>query len=151
MPGFACRPKRRHPQRYLHLSTKAAEEVGLRKFADCPYFADAHAGCNIYSCLNVDRLHQLLKSLFKDHTWEWIVSFLKDIYDQEMGLDLIDKRFSIIPRFSNIRQFGDRDTPVKQWTGGEYKDMVKVWLAALAPLLKGIPITLSSSNLSPTS
>ena len=103
MPGFARRPRRCHPQRYLHLSTTAAEEVVLWKFANCPNFADAHAGCNIYSCMNVDRLHQLLKGLFKDHTWEWIVSFLKDIYGQEKGLDLIDERFSIIPRFSNIR------------------------------------------------
>jgi hypothetical protein len=89
--------------------------------------------------MNVDRLHQLLKGLFKDHTWEWIVSFLKDIYCQEKGLDLIDEQFSIIPCFSNIHQIGDKLTPVKQWTGAEYKDMVKVWLAALAPLLRGHP------------
>jgi len=139
MPGFALRPRRHHPQRYLHLSTKAAEEVGLWKFADCPNFADAPAGCNIYSCMNVDRLHQLLKGLLKDHTWEWIVSFLKDIYGQEKGLDLIEERFSIIPRFSNIRRLGDTLTHVKQWTGAQYKDMVKVWLAAFAPLLKGHP------------
>ncbi|KAF8248732.1 hypothetical protein K440DRAFT_500953, partial [Wilcoxina mikolae CBS 423.85] len=37
------------------------------------------------------------------------------------------------------RQFGDKLTRVKQWTGSEYKDMLKVWLAALAPLLKGYP------------
>jgi len=28
---------------------------------------------------------------------------------------------------------------MKQWTGAEYKDIVKVWLAALTPLLKGHP------------
>jgi len=89
--------------------------------------------------MNVDQLHQLLKGLFKDHTWEWIVSFLKGIYGQEKGLDLIDERFSIISRFSNIRQFGDKLTCVKQWTGAKYKDMVNVWLAVLAPLLKGHP------------
>jgi hypothetical protein len=79
----------------------AAEEVGLWKFADCPNFPDTHVGCNIYSCMNVDQLHQLLKGLFEDHTWEWIVGFLKDIYGQEKGLDLIDERFSIIPHFSD--------------------------------------------------
>jgi hypothetical protein len=84
-------------------------------------------------------LHQLLKGLFKDHSWEWIVSFLKDIYGQEKGLDLVDERFAIIPRFSNIRQYGDKLTSVKQWTEAEYNDMVKVWLAALTPLLKGHP------------
>jgi len=86
-----------------------------------------------------DRLHQLLKGLFKDHTWEWIVNFLKDIYRQEKGLDLMDERFSVIHRLSNILQFGDKLTSVKQWTSAEYMGMVKVWLAALAPLLKGHP------------
>jgi hypothetical protein len=89
--------------------------------------------------MNVDRLHQLLKGLFKHPTWEWIISFLKDIYGEEKGLDLIDERFSIIPRFSNILQFGEILTGVKQWTGAEYKDIVKLWLAALAPHLKGYP------------
>jgi hypothetical protein len=88
--------------------------------------------------MNVDRLHQLLKGLFKDHPWEWIVSF-RNIYSQEKSLDLIDERFSIIPRFSNIHQFGDKLTSVKQRTGAEYKNMLKVWLAALAPLLQRHP------------
>ena len=38
-----------------------------------------------------------------------------------------------------MRQFGDKLTCVKHWTSAEYKDLVKVWLAALAPLLKGRP------------
>ncbi|KAF8252847.1 hypothetical protein K440DRAFT_509360, partial [Wilcoxina mikolae CBS 423.85] len=37
------------------------------------------------------------------------------------------------------RQFGDQLTQVKQWTGSEYKDMLKVWLAALDTILKGHP------------
>jgi hypothetical protein len=70
MPGFTCRPRLHHPQWCLHLATTAAEEVGLWKFANCPNFANTHAGCNIYSCMNVVRLHQLRKGLFKDHAWE---------------------------------------------------------------------------------
>jgi len=66
--------------------------------------------------MNVDQLHQLLKGLFKDHSWTWIVSFLKDIHGQEKGLDLIDEWFSIVPPYSNIQQFGDKLTHVKQWT-----------------------------------
>jgi len=58
----------------------AAEEVGLWKFADCPNFTNALVGCNINSCMDVDRLHQLLKGMVKYHTWKWIVGFLNDIY-----------------------------------------------------------------------
>ena len=54
-------------------------------------------------------------------------------------MDLIDERLSIIPRFSNRCQFGDKLTHLKQWTSAEYMEMVKVWLAALAHLLKGHP------------
>jgi hypothetical protein len=57
MPGFTRRPMHRHPQRYVYVSKMAAEELGLGKFADCANFADAHASCNIYSCMNVDWLH----------------------------------------------------------------------------------------------
>ncbi|KAF8244558.1 hypothetical protein K440DRAFT_507416, partial [Wilcoxina mikolae CBS 423.85] len=94
---------------------------------------------NIYASMNVDRLHQLLKGIFKDHTWEWMVDFLKDIYGAEKALELIDEQYFVLPRFSDIRQFGDKLTRVKEWTGSEYKHMLKVWLAVLAPLLKGHP------------
>ncbi|KAF8247199.1 hypothetical protein K440DRAFT_551742 [Wilcoxina mikolae CBS 423.85] len=70
---------------------EAANDVGLWKFENCPNLADAHADCNIYTSMNVDRLHQLLKGVFKDHTWEWMVDFLKDIYGAEKALELIDE------------------------------------------------------------
>jgi hypothetical protein len=54
-------------------------------------------------------------------------------------LDRIDERFSTFPHFSDLRQFGDKLTRVKQWTGAEYKHIVMVWLPAPAPLLKGHP------------
>jgi len=57
----------------------AAQEVWLWKFADSTNIADAHADRNIYSCMNVDRLHQLLQGIFKDHSCQRIVGFLKDV------------------------------------------------------------------------
>jgi hypothetical protein len=67
------------------------------------------------------------------------VSFVKDMYGQEKGFDLIDARFSIIPPLSNIRQFAGNITRVTQWTSAKYKDMVILWLATLARLLQGHP------------
>ncbi|KAF8242216.1 hypothetical protein K440DRAFT_639384 [Wilcoxina mikolae CBS 423.85] len=66
-----------------------------------------------------------------------MVDFLQDNYGADKALELIDERFLVLPCLSDIRQFDNNLTRVKQWTGSEYKDMLKVWLAALAPLLKG--------------
>lgn len=54
-------------------------------------------------------------------------------------MNLIDQQFSIIAYFSDTGQFGNNLTCVKQWTGADYKDMVKDWIPACAPLLKGHP------------
>ncbi|KAF8245054.1 hypothetical protein K440DRAFT_556748 [Wilcoxina mikolae CBS 423.85] len=110
MSGFNRRPRQRYPQRYKNMSVEAANDVGLWKFENCPNFANAHAGCNINTSMNVDRLDQLLKDVFKDHTWEWMVDFLKDIYGAEKALELIDERFFALTRFPDICQFGDKLT-----------------------------------------
>jgi hypothetical protein len=49
MTGFAHKLRRRNLKQYLHLSTTAAEEVGLWMFADCQTFPNAHAGCDVDS------------------------------------------------------------------------------------------------------
>lgn len=52
---------------------------------------------------------------------------------------LIDERFTIIPRFSIIHQFGVKLPRVNQWPGPDSKVIVKVWRAALALRLGGHP------------
>jgi len=69
MPCFSRRFSCRHTPHYHHMSTTAAAEVGLWKFAEGTNFANAHAGFDIYDCMNVDRWHQLLNGLLKDYTW----------------------------------------------------------------------------------
>ena len=88
--------------------------MGLWKFENCPIFADAYVGCNIYASMNVDQLHQLLKGVFKDHIWEWMVAFLKHIYGTKKALELIDEQFFALPHFSNIYLIGNKLTDVKQ-------------------------------------
>jgi len=134
MPSIARRPKCHLFSWYHSLWTIAAEEVGRWTFADWPNCAHANQCCDIYWCMSVDWLHQLLKGLFRDHTWEWIGGFLNDIYGQKMGMNQIDERFSIIPAHSDLLQFGDTLTHVNQWTSAGYRHMVKNWLAALVVL-----------------
>ena len=70
--------------------------------------------------MNIDWLHQQLKGIFKDHIWEWIVSFLYAVYNQETGLDLVDKALSINRHFFNICQSADKLTNFKQWSSTQY-------------------------------
>jgi len=79
MPGFTQMPRHHYPWLYICVQTMAPGEVGEWKIADCPNLADGCECCSIYSCMNVEQLHQLLQGLFQDHTWEWIVDILKDI------------------------------------------------------------------------
>jgi len=78
--------------------------------------------------MNVCQLHQLLKGFFEDHSWEWNISFLTDIYKMEEGLDLIDEWLSIIPHFLIVNQFDNKVSTVKHWTSDEYKSVVLVSL-----------------------
>ncbi|KAF8251974.1 hypothetical protein K440DRAFT_538087 [Wilcoxina mikolae CBS 423.85] len=68
-----------------------------------------------------------------------MVDCQKHIYGTEKALELINERFFTLPHFSDMRQFSNKFIQVKQWTGREYKVMLKVWLAVLVPLLKGHP------------
>ncbi|KAI5776146.1 hypothetical protein EDC01DRAFT_625740, partial [Geopyxis carbonaria] len=52
----------------------------------------------------------------------------------------IDERFHAIPYFTGLRAFGKgRITKVEQFTGAQYKDKLRVWIPALAPLFTGYP------------
>ena len=67
------------------------------------------------------------------------MKMLESIYGVGKAAELVDKRFAEMPQFTDLRNFGHKFSAIQQWTGAEYKDMVKVWLAVLAPLLKGYP------------
>jgi len=135
MPSISCWSRHHHLQRYFHLSTVAAEEVGLWKIAKCLNSAITHAGCNMYSPMNADWVNQQIMGWLRDHTREWNTSFWKDISGQEKGLDLTNEQFSIIPWFSITCQVGDNRIPVNDWNSAEYIDWVKVSLAVLARCL----------------
>ena len=89
--------------------------------------------------MGVHRLHQLLKGVFHDHAWKWVTKILESIYGVGKAAELVVKKFAEMPQFTDLRNFRNKFCTIQQWTGTEYKDMVKVWLAVLAPLLKGYP------------
>ena len=67
------------------------------------------------------------------------MKMLESIDGVGKAADLVDKRFAEMPQFTDLRNFGHKFSAIQQWMGAEYKDLVKVWLAVLAPLLKGFP------------
>ena len=138
-PGYNRQPTRHSSEQYFDMSEDVAASLGYWKFTDFALFCDFHKACDIFSCLGVDRLHQLLKGVFHDHLWKWVIKVLESIYRVGKAAELVDKRFAEMPQFTDLRNFRHKFSAIQQWTGAEYKDMVKVWLAVLAPLLKGYP------------
>lgn len=130
--------RKRQLKRYSSLSAEEAKKIGQWKISGLENFASFHLDCNIFECMNTDRLHQLLKGVFKDHTWTWVMALLTKIYGSRAS-EVVDDGFANIPPFVGLRNFGHRFTKVTQWTGSEYKDMLAVWIPLLAPLLKGFP------------
>ncbi len=114
----------RDPVRYAQMSVEELEAVGQWRF-DFDNFAVHHAHCNIYHAINPDRLHQLLKGVLKDHTWKWVCAYLTQEHGPHV-MERIDQRFAEIPPFSDLKNFGHKFSQISQWTGAEYKHMLKV-------------------------
>ena len=127
----------RIPAHYVLMSTAELESVGQWRF-DFDNFATHHTHCNIYQAINPDRLHQLLKGVLKDHTWKWVCTYLTQEHGPHV-MEEIDKRFAEMPPFGDLKNFGYKFSQIQQWTGAEYKHMLKVWIGVLAPFFKRWP------------
>lgn len=79
---------------------------------------------NIHVSITPDILHQLHKGVFKDHLYAWCASLL--------GPREMDQRFKAMPSHPSVRHFAKGISGVKQWTGGEYREMEKVFLGVIA-------------------
>lgn len=98
-------------------------ELGLRAVRP---FWETLPRCNIFACFTPDILHQLHKGVFKDHTVKWATeaSMLSKVE--------IDDRFKALPPHTSLRHFHKGISLISQWTGREYKEMEKVFLAVIA-------------------
>jgi len=54
-------------------------------------------------------------------------------------MEQIGQRFAEISPFSDLKNFGHKFSQISQWTGAEYKHMLKVWIGVLMPFFKRRP------------
>lgn len=71
-----------------------------------------------------DILHQLLKGMFKDHVFTWCVTAIGD--KQE-----VNRRFKVLPHFPGLKHFRNGVTGGSQWTGNEFRSMIRVFLGVI--------------------
>jgi hypothetical protein len=97
---------------------------------------------NPYQVVAPDTLHQLQLGLFKHHLIPWTMELLRqNINNPPTHIscrmsDALDRRMSAIPRFQGLHSLPDgRFSTVTQLTGKEYRELTRIFLVAVAPLL----------------
>ncbi|KAF8975059.1 hypothetical protein BDQ17DRAFT_1395296 [Cyathus striatus] len=101
-----------------------------------PFTAD-FPRADIHELLAPNLLHQLIKGMFKDHLVDWVVKYVNITYDKREAkriLDQIDKQIDLVPPFPGLCNF-HQGHKFKQWTGDDFKALMKVFLPAIARLV----------------
>ncbi|KAI9640247.1 hypothetical protein NHQ30_011297 [Ciborinia camelliae] len=115
-------------------------------------FAWSLPRCNIYECMTVDVLHQVYKGLLTD-LLGWVEELLaglyprsrssarrgnRRLYHDSIGMEKLDARFRQVTHFPELKHISCYSTK-SQWTGADQKDIIRVLVAVLAPLLVPVP------------
>jgi hypothetical protein len=112
-------------------------------------FGWRHAHVNIYDCIGSDMLHQLYKGLVKDLIKHLTMLVSNSIHSavatkakpknartfrDSSGSIQLDARFAAIPPHTHLKHFKNF-SQVQQWTGSEDKDVLRVLIPVITPLL----------------
>ncbi|KAH9912446.1 uncharacterized protein B0H18DRAFT_1127164 [Fomitopsis serialis] len=99
------------------------EEQGLREVPE-PFWSDLPY-TNVFGCITPDLLHQLHKGVFKDHFVKW---------STHGNVAQTDARMARVPPYHGLRVFKKGISTVQKWTGIEYRQMEKVFVAVIASM-----------------
>ncbi|KAK2629474.1 hypothetical protein QTJ16_000294 [Diplocarpon rosae] len=111
-----------------------------------------HLRSDMHANLAVDMLHGLQKGVFRNLV-DMTIQLVHDLYPaknyygslktftkvnrklrQSVGLVQLDARFNRIPRFQGLKHF-NKFSQVTQWTGGEERNLIRIWIPIVTPLL----------------
>ena len=109
------------------LTTKQLNDQGVRPTYPAFWFNLPYL--NIHDGFPPDILHQLHKGVFKDHVVKWCTEIALG------GSKEIDRRFKMMPPHSSLRHFSRGISGISQWTGGEYRQMEKVFLGVISGIV----------------
>ncbi|CDO74524.1 hypothetical protein BN946_scf184846.g5 [Trametes cinnabarina] len=102
-------------------SSDAFSAQGLRDIPT-PFWAELPYA-NIFNCIAPDLLHQLHKGVFMNHLVKWVS------HGREQELDARFMR--AVPPYPNLRIFQKGISTISQWTGNEFRQMEKVFIALI--------------------
>ena len=145
-------PLRTHQQmkdqmdKQLREKTKTTDKDWVHSFTCSAW---KHSFVNIHEIISIDILHQLQKGVFRD-AMQWTMQLIADLlpgeraskrntrdnrtFHESSGLVQLDARFAAIPRYPGLKHFNSF-SHITQWTGSEEKDLVRIIVPVLAPLL----------------
>jgi hypothetical protein len=127
-------------------SNNSSEDDSVQEHQQVPFTERLWPGFDRYRIVAPDLLHQLHLGLFKHYLIPWTLELLKQanserpVYVKVPLVDALNKRLAYLPRFQGLRALLEgRLSSMSQLTGKEYRQISRIFIPAVAPLLLNHP------------